>query len=66
EGWFETGRLPAIKMLLLNKTLPVILSPIGITVLGAASALLLRRPRLVWLALALRPPSAFPAANLHH
>ncbi|NBP40056.1 MAG: YdcF family protein [Betaproteobacteria bacterium] len=39
-------------MLLLNKTLPVILSPIGITVLGAASALLLRRPRLVWLALA--------------
>ena len=39
-------------MLLLNKTLPVILSPIGITLLAAAAALWLRRPRLVWLALA--------------
>jgi len=39
-------------MLLLNKTLPVILSPIGITLIAAAAALLLRRPRLVWLALA--------------
>jgi len=34
-------------MLLLNKALPLLLSPIGITLLTAAAALLLRRPRLV-------------------
>jgi len=39
-------------MLLLNKALPLLLSPIGITLLTAAAALLLRRPRLVWLSLA--------------
>lgn len=52
-------------MLLLNKTLPLIVSPIGLTLLIAAASLLLKRPRGVWLALGLLWVFSMPVVGHH-